>query len=63
MLDGTLPVIRVGTVIQALMLDAVARDGLGDRVMAERDIECALDAAEPDSLDLSVDRRAGTGPP
>ena len=49
-LDGTLPVIRIGTVIQALMLDAVARDGLGDSVMAERDIECALDAAEPDSL-------------
>ncbi len=49
-LDGTLPVIRVGTVIQALMLDAVAHDQLGDRVTAERDIECALDAAEPDSL-------------
>ena len=49
-LDGTLPVIRAGTVIQALMLDAVARDQLGDRVTAERDIERALDIAEPDSL-------------
>jgi LuxR family maltose regulon positive regulatory protein len=49
-LDGTLPVIRVGTVIQALMLDAVARDQLGDRAMAERDIERGLDLAEPDSL-------------
>ena len=49
-LDGTLPVIRAGTVIQALMLDAVARDQLGDRVTAERDIECALDVAEPDAL-------------
>ena len=49
-LDGTLPVIRAGTVIQALMLDAVARDQLGDRVTAERDIERALDVAEPDSL-------------
>ena len=50
MLDGTLPVIRAGTVIQALMLDAVARDQLGDRATAERDIERALDIAEPDSL-------------
>ena len=49
-LDGTLPVVRAGTVIQALMLDAVARDELGDRVTAERDIERALDIAEPDSL-------------
>ncbi len=49
-LDGTAPVVRAGTVIQALMLDAVARDQLGDRVMAERDIERSLDLAEPDSL-------------
>ena len=49
-LDGTLPVVRAGTVIQALMLDAVARDQLGDRVTAERDIERGLDIAEPDSL-------------
>ena len=31
-LDGTAPVVRAGTVIQALMLDAVAHDQLGDRV-------------------------------
>ena len=49
-LDGTAPVVRAGTVIQALMLDALARDQLGDRVTAERDIERALDIAEPDSL-------------
>ena len=49
-LDGTAPVVRAGTVIQALLLDAVARDQLGDRVAAERDIERALDVAEPDSL-------------
>jgi LuxR family transcriptional regulator, maltose regulon positive regulatory protein len=49
-LDGTAPVIRAGTAIQALMLDAVARDQLGDRVTAERDIERGLDLAEPDSL-------------
>ena len=49
-LDGTFPVIRAGTVIQALMLDAVARDKLGDHVTAERDIERGLDIAEADSL-------------
>ena len=49
-LDGTLPVVRAGTVIQALMLDAIARDRLGDHVTAERDIERALDIAEPDAL-------------
>jgi LuxR family maltose regulon positive regulatory protein len=49
-LDGTSPVVRAGTVIQALLLDAVARDRLGDRVTAERDIERGLDIAEPDSL-------------
>ena len=49
-LDGTAPVVRAGTVIQALILDALARDQLGDRVTAERDIERALDIAEPDSL-------------
>ncbi|TAK01740.1 MAG: LuxR family transcriptional regulator, partial [Chloroflexota bacterium] len=49
-LDATAPVIRAGTEIQALMLDAVARDQLGDRVRAERGIERALDLAEPDSL-------------
>jgi LuxR family maltose regulon positive regulatory protein len=51
-LDGTLPVVRAGTVIQALILDAVARDQLGDRVAAERDVERGLDVAEPDSLVL-----------
>jgi LuxR family maltose regulon positive regulatory protein len=49
-LDGTTPVVRAGALIQALMLDALARDQLGDRVTAERDIERALDLAEPDSL-------------
>jgi LuxR family maltose regulon positive regulatory protein len=49
-LDGTAAVVRVGTVISALVLDAVARDQLGDAVTAERDIERGLDLAEPDSL-------------
>jgi LuxR family maltose regulon positive regulatory protein len=49
-LDGTVPVVRAGTVIQGLVLDAVAHDVLGDRLTAERDIERGLDLAEPDSL-------------
>ena len=49
-LDGTAAVVRVGSVISALVLDAVAHDQLGDPVTAERDIERGLDLAEPDSL-------------
>ncbi len=49
-LDGTSPGIRVGSVIQALVLDAVAADRLGDGARVERDIERALDLAEPDAL-------------
>ena len=49
-LDGTTPVVRAGSLIQALLLDAVARDQLGDREAAERDIERSLDVAETDSL-------------
>jgi LuxR family maltose regulon positive regulatory protein len=49
-LDGTAPIVRAGSLIQALVLDAVARDQLGDHATAEGDIERALDIAEPDSL-------------
>jgi LuxR family maltose regulon positive regulatory protein len=49
-LDGTADVVREGTVIQALVLDAVARDQLGDPATAEADIERSLDLAEPDRL-------------
>ena len=49
--------------ISALVLDAVARDQLGDRVTAERDIERGLDLAEPDSLVFPFVVVAGTGPP
>ena len=49
-LDGTAPVIRVGTLIQASLLDAIARDRLGDVAAATRDVERALDLAEPDAL-------------
>lgn len=49
-LEGSAPVIRAGTMIQALVLDAVAADQLTDAVRAEMDIERALDIAEPDTL-------------
>jgi LuxR family maltose regulon positive regulatory protein len=49
-LDGTAPVIRAGTLIQALVLDAVAADPLLDGSRVEADIERALDIAEPDAL-------------
>jgi LuxR family maltose regulon positive regulatory protein len=49
-LDGTAPVVRVGSLIQALVLDAMAHDQLGDRAAVEQDIERALDLAEPDTL-------------
>jgi LuxR family transcriptional regulator, maltose regulon positive regulatory protein len=49
-LDGTAPVVRTGSVIQALMLDAIAHDRLGEQVAVERDVERALDLAEPDTL-------------
>ena len=38
------------TVVQALLLDAIARDRLGESQAAEADIERALDLAEPDAL-------------
>ena len=49
-LDDSLPVIRVGSLIQALVLDAMAHDQLDDGATVEHDIERALDLAEPDSL-------------
>jgi LuxR family transcriptional regulator, maltose regulon positive regulatory protein len=33
----------------AFLVEAIARDALGDRGAAERALECALDLAEPDS--------------
>ncbi len=49
-LGGAAPVLGEFTVIQALLLDAVARDRLGDAQAAEADVERALDLAEPDAL-------------
>jgi LuxR family transcriptional regulator, maltose regulon positive regulatory protein len=49
-LDGSAPVVHTFSVIQALLLDAIARDQLGETQAAESDIEGALELAEPDAL-------------
>jgi LuxR family maltose regulon positive regulatory protein len=49
-LDGSTPALREFTVIEALLLDAMARDLLDDAQAAEADIERALELAEPDEL-------------
>jgi LuxR family maltose regulon positive regulatory protein len=51
-LAGTAPVLGEFSVIQALLLDALAHDRLGAPHRAEADIERALDLAEPDGLIL-----------
>jgi LuxR family maltose regulon positive regulatory protein len=47
-LDGSAPVPRWAWLIQAFVLEAIARDALGDPAAAGRAIERALDLAEPD---------------
>ncbi len=47
-LDGRAAVVLEYSVVHALLLDAIARDLLGDSQAAEADIERALDLAEPD---------------
>ena len=49
-LDGSTLVLRETSVVQALLLDAMAHDRLGDASAAEADIERALELAEPDTL-------------
>ena len=49
---GTTHVVRDVSLISALLLDALARDMLGDSRAAEDDVERALDLAEPDALIL-----------
>jgi LuxR family maltose regulon positive regulatory protein len=49
---GTATIVRDFSVINALLLDAVARDALGDTQAAEDDVERSLDLAEPDALIL-----------
>src|SRR5260370_1299806 len=47
-LDGSAPVPRWAWLIQAFLLEAIARDALGDPAAAGRAVERALDLAEPD---------------
>ena len=47
-LDGSAPVPRWAWLIQAFVLEAIARDALGDPAAAGRALERALDLAEPD---------------
>ena len=47
-LDGSAPVPWPGWLAQALLLEAIARDALGDPAAAGRAVERALDLAEPD---------------
>jgi LuxR family transcriptional regulator, maltose regulon positive regulatory protein len=49
-LDGSALVLRETSVVPALLLDAMARDLLGDKSAAEADIERGLELAEPDAL-------------
>jgi LuxR family maltose regulon positive regulatory protein len=47
-LDGSAPVIWSAWLAEAFLLEAIARDALGDRGSAGRALERALDLAEPD---------------
>jgi len=47
-LDGSAPVPWPGWLAQALLLEAIARDAIGDPAAAGRALERALDLAEPD---------------
>jgi LuxR family transcriptional regulator, maltose regulon positive regulatory protein len=51
-LDGSAPVIRRASLSEAFVLDAAARDALGDSDAAARALERALDIAEPDGAVL-----------
>ncbi|TQL97023.1 LuxR family maltose regulon positive regulatory protein [Actinoallomurus bryophytorum] len=48
-LDGSASLFRRSWLAGAFLLEAIARDALGDRGAAERALERALDLAEPDS--------------
>jgi LuxR family transcriptional regulator, maltose regulon positive regulatory protein len=49
-LDGSAPVVWQNGRAQAYVLEAIARDALGDQGAADRALECALGLAEPDGL-------------
>jgi LuxR family maltose regulon positive regulatory protein len=49
-LDGSAPVVWSAWLIEAFLLEAIARDALGDPGAAGRALERALDLAEPDGV-------------
>jgi LuxR family transcriptional regulator, maltose regulon positive regulatory protein len=49
-LDGSVPKVHPVWVVAALLLEAIARDALGDPEAAGRALERALDVAEPDRV-------------
>ncbi len=49
-LDGSAPVISRNLQVQSFLLEAIARDALGDPAAAGRAVERALDLAEPDGV-------------
>ena len=54
-LDGSAPIVNPGFwLTQAFLLEAIARDALGDAVAAERAFERALELAEPDGIVLPL---------
>ena len=67
-IDGSAPALYERWArVEALLLDATARDRLGDRRAAEESLEAALELAEPDGLILPFMlwpcRRAARAPP
>ncbi len=52
-LDGSAALIRQTWLIGAFLLEAIARDALGDLAAAERALERALDLAEPEGILLA----------
>ena len=51
-LDGSAPLIRRTWIVGAFLLEAIARDALGEPAAAERALEGALDLAEPEGVQL-----------
>ncbi len=49
-LDGSAPVTNIAWLVQAFLLEAIARDAVGDPGAADRALEQVLDLAEPDGI-------------
>ena len=49
-LDGSVPAFNAAWMVAAVLLEAIARDALGDPAAAGRTLERALDLAEPDRV-------------